>query len=253
MKLKVRIFVSVFSILIWSSCSSDSSEFDKQLSDSENPTEEFIPDVINLEEKTFNIISLGDSYTIGESVCSTCRFPEQLKDSILEKRENTKVSLKVIARTGWTTTALINAIEKEELLEDYDLATLLIGVNNQFQRKPFELFEDEFPKLVNTAIQLTDLSKDKLIVISIPDYAFTPFGRGSSVISEGIDVYNSYIENYCNENNITFVNITDITKQGLILTELVADDGLHPSALAYSKFVSRILPEACRAIDIDCK
>ena len=34
----------------------------------------------NEEKKTIKILSLGDSYTIGESVCDTCRFPEQLKN-----------------------------------------------------------------------------------------------------------------------------------------------------------------------------
>ena len=30
----------------------------------------------------FKFLALGDSYTIGEGVCGTCSFPEQLKDSL---------------------------------------------------------------------------------------------------------------------------------------------------------------------------
>ena len=45
-------------------------------------------------------------------------------------------------------------------------------------------------------------------------------------------------------NAITFVNITDITRLGLTQTNLVASDGLHPSTIAYTKFVQRILPRA---------
>jgi lysophospholipase L1-like esterase len=40
------------------------------------------------------------------------------------------------------------------------------------------------------------------------------------------------------------VYITDITQQGLSNPELVAADGLHPSALAYAQFAERILPKA---------
>ena len=81
-------------------------------------------------------------------------------------------------------------------------------------------------------------------MVSIPDYAFTPYGNGNTTISDEIDSYNSFAENYCNANNITFVNITDITRLGLVQPELVTTDGLHPSAIAYAKFVERILPKA---------
>jgi lysophospholipase L1-like esterase len=197
--------------------------------------------------RDLNILSLGDSYTIGESVCESCRFPEQLKDSLALKFENDSFNLKVIARTGWTTTNLINAIIDEDLSENYNLVTLLIGVNNQYQRLPFSIYTSEFPQLVDMAIQKAYGDKSNLIVISIPDYAYTPFGQGrnnTEEISMEIDQYNAFAETYCETNDISYVNITDITRLGLIQTELVASDNLHPSTLAYTKFVERILPIA---------
>jgi lysophospholipase L1-like esterase len=212
-----------------------------------------IPEDNPIEEtntkKNLKILSLGDSYTIGESVCEKCKFPEQLRDSLLKEfSSETTIDLKVIARTGWTTTNLIDAIDAENLTTDYDLATLLIGVNNQYQRKDFSIYESEFPKLVNTAIKAGNNDKKNVIVVSIPDYAFTPFGRGNSSISSDIDKYNNFAKNYCEANGITFVNITDITREGLTNTALVASDNLHPSALAYTKFVGRILPFALEKI-----
>jgi len=199
----------------------------------------------NTNNQNFKLLSLGDSYTIGESVCDLCRFPEQLKDS-LNNQFNTEdaIQLKVIAQTGWTTTNLINAIESETLDSDYDLVTLLIGVNNQYQRKSFSNYETEFPQLVITSITLAKGDKSNVIVISIPDYAYTPFGQGNTNISTDIDRYNTFAKNYCEQNDITFVNITDITRLGLINTDLVAPDGLHPSTLAYSFFVQRLMPFA---------
>ena len=197
------------------------------------------------QKKEFKILSLGDSYTIGESVCATCRFPEQLKDSLsINFKKDTTFSLQVIARTGWTTTNLINAIEQENISDDFDLVTLLIGVNNQFQQREFSIYEKEFPELIATSIKAANDKKKNVIVVSIPDYAFTPFGRGSASISTEIDKYNEFAKNYCEQNGITFVNITDITREGLSNTGLVASDGLHPSTLAYTKFVERILPLA---------
>ena len=178
----------------------------------------------------YNLLALGDSYTIGESVCETCRFPEQLKDSLkLNFDSEISFTLKIIARTGWTTSNLINAIETENIENNYDLVTLLIGVNNQYQNRPFSLYETEFPELVNTAISKAKSDKNNVIVVSIPDYAFTPFGNGNSNISTEIDQYNNFAKNYCATNNISYLNITDITRAGLINPNFVASDGLHPS------------------------
>lgn len=196
--------------------------------------------------KTYDILSLGDSYTIGQSVCETCRFPEQLKDSLNNQFPNDdSFNLQVIAQTGWTTTSLINNINSQNPPNGFDLVTLLIGVNNQYQNRPFSLYEEEFPILASKAIELAQGNANKVIVISIPDYAYTPFGQGfgySPTTSQEIDQYNTFAQNYCNANGITFVYITDITRQGLENPDLVAQDQLHPSELAYSLFVERLLP-----------
>ena len=207
--------------------------------------ENSMPTVTPLIQKNYKYLALGDSYTIGQSVCETCRFPAQLKDSISKYlNPNDTFTVKIIATTGWTTTDLKSAIAADTSLNGYELVTLLIGVNNQYRNKPFSLYEQEFPELVTMAIQRAKGNKKNVIVVSIPDYAFTPFGNGNTTISTQIDNYNAFAENYCIANNITFITITDITRLGLLQPELVAGDGLHPSSLAYGKFVERILPEA---------
>lgn len=238
---KVTLFVFIITIL--SCCTSKELVSNPDANDDENTNPP--------EETTLKILSLGDSYTIGHSVCETCRFPEQLKQSLnvhFDTQHN--FNLKVIAQTGWTTTNLINAIDTENLTEDYDLVTLLIGVNNQYQGKPFSLYETEFPELVETAITAAKGDKNNVIVVSIPDYGYTPFGQSNmETISSEIDAYNNFAETYCEENDISYVYITDITRQGLENPALVASDGLHPSELAYAFFVERILPVAIEKIE----
>ena len=193
--------------------------------------------------KNTKYLALGDSYTIGESVCETCRYPIQVKDSLQKHDAGLKLAVDIIAVTGWTTTNLKTAIQAQNPSADYDLVTLLIGVNNQYQHKPFSLYEQEFPELVTTAITLAKGNKDHVIVLSIPDYAYTPFGVGTgnqAGISSELDAYNNFASAYCNSNGVRFVNITDITREGLDDPSLVAGDGLHPSAVAYARFAERL-------------
>ena len=126
------------------------------------------------------------------------------------------------------------------------MVTLLIGVNNQYQNKAFSLYETEFVELVNSATSFVGGDTTKLIVVSIPDYAFTSFGQNynPTEISAELELYNNFAQEYAEENTLSYVYITDITQQGLETPALVASDGLHPSSLAYSKFVERILPLA---------
>lgn len=232
MKVLIKIVFLLF-VLWFVSCSSDN----------DSNTEIIQP-------KNYKYLALGDSYTIGQSVCETCRFPIQLQDSIKKYiTVNDTFQTQVIAQTGWTTTNLKTAIATQNPTNDFDLVTLLIGVNNQYQNMPFDLFQQEFSELVVKAIELGKNNKENLIVVSIPDYAYTPFGNGNTNISSQIAIYNTFIENYCTANAITYVNITDITQLGLAQPDLVATDGLHPSSLAYSKFVERILPKALIIIE----
>ena len=244
--LKITIFPLL--LLLVFGCSSESNGYYPYSNGVNNPVPVVIPQT---QAKEYNYLALGDSYTIGQSVCETCRFPEQLKKSLGNLNPINSYSLKIIAQTGWTTTNLISAINNQNPAPNYDLVTLLIGVNNQYQNRSFALYEVEFPELVNKAIILGKGDKSNVIVVSIPDYAYTPYGQQSgnqSTISTQIDNYNAFAKNYCANNSIEFVTITDVTRQGLLDPTLVAQDGLHPSEKAYSLFVERILPKAITAL-----
>jgi lysophospholipase L1-like esterase len=194
------------------------------------------------EKTTYKYLALGDSYTIGESVCDACNYPTQLTDS-LNKVLTEKTSLKIIAKTGWTTTDLLSAIAAENSLKDNDLVTLLIGVNNQYQGKLFSVYEEEFPKLLDMAIGFAKGKPKNVIVVSIPDYAFTPFGQKSGKaekITSELKRYDAFAEKISKEKGVRFENITPITQKGLENPDLVALDGLHPSDVAYKKFVEQL-------------
>lgn len=248
MKTKFKLILAFFSYLLLTSCSTPENQIPRYTNST--PTTN---NSLQLETKKDPIkyLALGDSYTIGQSVCETCRFPEQLKNALKLLNPENSFNLKIIAQTGWTTSDLISAINTANLSSDYDFVTLLIGVNNQYRSYPFSVYEKEFPALVAKAISFAKGNKNKIIIISIPDYAYTPFGQSfgdPATISAEIDNYNTFAKSYCEANAITYINITDISRQGLSNTNLVASDGLHPSNAAYTLFVERLLPKSVNAI-----
>ena len=118
---------------------------------------------ITLKERKF--LALGDSYTIGESVSENERWPVQLAKKLREKGQSIGEPL-IIATTGWRTDDLMNAVNKAHLKNEYDLVSLLIGVNNQYQGKSSEEYVIEFEDLLKTAIQLAKGKKENVFVVT---------------------------------------------------------------------------------------
>lgn len=190
-------------------------------------------------------LALGDSYTAGTGIDTLQSFPRQLQQTLASELTR-GVTVQVVAQAGWRTDNLINALNEQALEGTYDFVTLLIGVNNQFQNRPFSQYEDEFPKLLNRALNLAGDNPERVVVISIPDYSYTPFGQnlGFENISDEIDGYNNFAKTIAEGNGIPFVDITDISRNGLEDTSLVARDNLHLSEKAYQMFLDRIVPDA---------
>ena len=188
-------------------------------------------------------LALGDSYTIGHGVPEKDRYPVQLVDTLA--RHGVSIdSLRIIARTGWTTDELMAALDAGELHPPYDLVTLLIGVNNQYRGRSPESYRPEFVALLQRAIEYAGGEKDRVVVLSIPDWGFTPFatGRDREKISAEIDMYNQINQYETEQMGVIWVDVTTISREGLNRPELVAQDGLHPSGIMYAYWVNDVYP-----------
>lgn len=186
-------------------------------------------------------LALGDSYTIGQSVEEYQRFPAQAV-AILSKKGINIAAPQYIATTGWTTTDLQNAIEARQPKGPFDVITLLIGVNDQYRQYPISEYPGRFTRLLETAIALTGNHKERVIVLSIPDYSVTPFGGGSTKIHDEIESYNNINRQITLGKQITYINITDISRMAATDPTLIANDGLHPSAKQYAMWVELLAP-----------
>lgn len=188
-----------------------------------------------MQKKSFKYLALGDSYTIGESVTEKDRWPNQLAEKLSIPKP------RIIATTGWRTDDLKGAMDAANLSNDYDLVSLSIGVNNQYQGKPATQYEIEFEALLKNAIQLAKGNTKNVFVVSIPDYGFTPFGKPKQeTITPQIDQFNEINKRITAKYKIAYFDITEISRKGLDDPTLVATDGLHPSGKMYTLWVDRI-------------
>jgi lysophospholipase L1-like esterase len=191
-------------------------------------------------------LALGDSYTIGEGVPAADRWPEQWARAL--RATGTAIDApRIIARTGWTTDELSAAMDAEEPLGQWDLATLLIGVNDQYRGRPVAQFRETVVPLLARVLALVGGRPDRVLVLSIPDWGVTPFARASgrdvSQIADELDAYNDATRHACAAQGVTWLDITGLTRDAGMRRDMLVDDGLHPSGKMYAAWVEKILDE----------
>lgn len=197
----------------------------------------------NTAKMTYKYLALGDSYTIGEAVAPDERWPHVLQGRLVG--DGIKMELpKIIATTGWTTDELQAAIDREKPSSNYDLVSLLIGVNNQYRGYPIAQYQKEFESLLRQAIGFAMGKADRTFVLSIPDYGVTPFAaeKSPSKIARELDEYNKIAQTICSNYQVAYVDITPGSRRATTDPSLVAEDGLHPSAKMYKEWVDVAYP-----------
>lgn len=189
-------------------------------------------------------LALGDSYTIGESVQSSERWPVQLVNLLRKEQIEIDEPL-IIAKTGWTTDELIDSVEQQNPDGTYDLVSLLIGVNNQYRGRSTEEYREEFRTLLERSIAFAGGKASHVIVLSIPDWGVTPFaeGRDREQIGIEIDEFNAINLEEAERRGVHYVNVTPISREASDNPTLVADDGLHPSRKMYEAWARLVLPK----------
>jgi len=192
---------------------------------------------------TYSFLSLGDSYTIGESVDVADRWSVQLAGMLRQDNINV-ANPDIIARTGWTTAELQDAIKAADNTKTYDLVSLLIGVNNQYRGQSVDRYRTEFRDLLQTAIRFAGNRPARVVVLSIPDWGKSPYanGRNQDQVAREIDAFNTVAQEECDKVGITFVDITPLTRQAAGDASQFANDGLHYSGRQMKQWAEKARP-----------
>ena len=214
------------------------------------------------------ILALGDSYTIGEGVDAAGRWPDQLAAALRGSGEAVAAP-EIIARTGWTTDELSAAMDRHAFHPPYDLVTLLIGVNNQYRagqepKRPegqggpggagrdLDNYRSEFRTLLERAIALAGNRPQRVVVVSIPDWGVTRFGRHSgrdtAKVAHELDLYNAANAEIATALHARYADVTPASRNGGDHADMLVGDGLHPSAAMYRRWLGAIEPQARAAL-----
>lgn len=239
----MRIHILTLLIFITSlSCSTE----DKKQALTPNPN---TGDNTEQEQDRFKYLALGDSYTIGQSVDKSLRYPVQIADS-LERRGYYMEDPTIIAVTGWTTSDLKAGIKAANPQGPYGLVSLLIGVNNQYRGMDINIYRKEFGELIDQSIYFAGNDTGRVIVLSIPDWGVTPFASGMDrdKIAREIDHYNAINKEITLSKGIVWIDVTGISRLAENDVTLIAGDGLHPSGKMYTEWVRLAVPEIVKML-----
>jgi lysophospholipase L1-like esterase len=196
-------------------------------------------------------LALGDSYTAGTSIKPEERWAEQLAVKLKQESFNIK-STEILAQSGMVTGDLISLIKSKKLNTDYELVSLLIGVNNQFRGQTPDVFERDFNELLSLATNLAKGKSNRVFVLSLPDWGQTPYAlfTDKEKITKEINELNVIAKAACDKQKIIFIDITPLSRLVVSDKSLVSSDDLHYSGKMYLQWAEKALSDVKKILKI---
>jgi acyl-CoA thioesterase-1 len=197
-------------------------------------------------KKALKYIAFGDSYTICTGTNSESEhWPDMLAKHLKEAGIPTDLTFNP-SRNGFSTQNLITNELPLLKTNSVDFATLLIGVNDWVRQTDTETYHKNLSYIIDE-LQKKLTNKKHLILITIPDFGVTPQGAGYGSgrdIAKGIAEFNDIIKSEAKKRGLSCVDIFAVSQRMKFNKDLVAADGLHPSAKEYAIWENLIFAEA---------
>lgn len=196
-------------------------------------------------------LALGDSYTIGEGIAEQGRWPVQLAAALRAQGQDIAAP-RIIATTGWTTAELDAGIDaahaRSPVGNGHALVSLLAGVNDQYRGLDLDGFRARFAALLRRAAGFAGGDASRVLVLAIPDWGVTPFafaqGRDQALVARQIDAFNAVCHEEAARAGAHWVDIGPASRERGGEPQMLAEDGLHPSAAMYALWSALALSAA---------
>lgn len=212
-----------------------------------------ILNTFKLQSQPMNYLALGDSYTIGEAVPKEQNWPHRLIKQLQEDGFDIQLP-EIIAVTGWRTDELIDSIQSQEkeLAEKYTLVSVLIGVNNQYQKKEIKQYKKEFEELIKMGLDKAKYGPKSMFVVSIPDYGVSDFAKKEALenVAKEVAKYNRIASRIAKKYEVPFYNITPVSESTENDTSMFAEDQLHPSGKQYQLWLDVFYEEVRAKLEL---
>ena len=189
-------------------------------------------------------VAIGDSYTVATGIDEKDSWPSQLTQKL--KSAGIEINLiEILGMRGATSQQTLN--EVIPLLKNLkpEFISLLIGVNDWIREGvSSSKFKIRIKNLIDE-IQNNLPPPSKLLLVTIPDFSCSPqkknWGYGKSA-TNGITRLNKILNTEAKLRNLVIVDIYPLSQNLCSQFGMFSDDGVHPSALQYSKWVDLIFP-----------
>jgi len=202
--------------------------------------------------KAIRYVAIGDSYTVATGIEEKDSWPSQLTQKLIASGLEVEL-IETIGQRSWTSQQVLD--KKLPLLRKLkpDFVTLLIGVNDWIREgvssKTFTL---RIKNLMDR-IQKVLPKLDSLLVVTIPDFSCSPkrkaWGYGKSA-TNGISRLNKILKDEASLRDLLLVDIFPLSQDLCAQAGMFSGDGVHPSALQYSKWVNLIFSHSLEILKL---
>ena len=197
----------------------------------------------SVDANPIRYVAIGDSYTVATGIEEKDSWPSQLTQKL--KSAGIEINLiEILGMRGATSQQTLNEVMPQLKNLKPGFITLLIGVNDWIREGiSSSKFKIRIKNLIDE-IQ-SNLPPKKLLLITIPDFSCSPqkknWGYGKSA-TNGITRLNKILKTEAALRDLVIVDIYPLSQNLCSQAGMFSGDGVHPSALQYSKWVDLISP-----------
>ena len=209
----------------------------------------FSPNFIQAQDE-IRYIAVGDSYTIGTGAPDGAAWPTVLTQELKSRGINI-ILISNLAVAGKTSAQIIH--QQLPVFENSrpTFATLLVGANDCFNDFDTEVFKQNLKTILDRMLGALP-QKDKLVVVTIPDFSSSPYGASSPRRGEWLKklkIFNAIIKKEVKDRHLACVDLFPISQKMATDPQFMSPDGLHPSAKGYYLWEKLIFPEVFKILN----